>query len=325
MKKLFLIGITCFAMQAHAQYFHRFFNETILFPPFRDEAFDDGLKSRVNYAGGDPQNYYFAATGSSEMAIGGNSDARLRFLHTAKNGTAKANTAFQFADVTPKWYETRGKDLCEIDNGQGTGGYIIVGEVNDNPATDALGIPGFTDWFFGKFTNSGGVSTKKRIDIDSGADVAHGVIRSLAVAGTYLVCGYSIKAAHVNAVVARITDAGAVVWLRSFNFVTPQVPCYTTSQCFAYSLCENPATGEIYVCGTIAGHKPGADRDGLLFAVSSAGFPLWQIYHDAGQSYDEYHDIKFTSNGYLLVCGFSDLATNLPNPFNDTWISLFAP
>ena len=116
------------------------------------------------------------------------------------------------------------------------------------------GIPGGTDGFFGIFNNMGVPTLRERIDVGGGADVFRGVIRSLAVPGTYLVCGYSVKGPVTNAVVARINGAGVVIWLRSLDLVST-VPCRSTSVSYAYSLCENPASGDIYVCGSVSGHK----------------------------------------------------------------------
>ena len=179
MKKIFLLTLVCIGANAHAQYFQRYFNEIVATPPKRAEAFNDGLKSRVNYSGGNPANYFFVGTGYSELspppATG--PDARLRFIRTNRTGAnVLVNNASQFGDVSPLWFEARGKDLCEVDNGVGTGGYVIVGEVNDNPATGAAGIPGGTDGFFGIFNNAGTPTLRERIDVGKGADVFTGVI-----------------------------------------------------------------------------------------------------------------------------------------------------
>ena len=60
MKKILLPILLCVASNVHAQYFQRYFNELVTAPPPRTEAFDDGLKSRVNFAGGIKTKYYFA-------------------------------------------------------------------------------------------------------------------------------------------------------------------------------------------------------------------------------------------------------------------------
>jgi hypothetical protein len=325
MKKIFLLFLLCIGMSTYAQYFQRYFNEVVTAVPARTEAYNDGLKSRVNYAGGNPKKYYLVGTGYSELSPSTATDARLRFIRTNTTGALGVNIGYQFGDVSPLWFESRGKDLCEIDNGVGTGGYVIVGEVNNNSATGATGIPGGTDMFFGTFSNSGTPTLRERIDVNGGADVALGVVRSVFMPGTYLVCGYSVKGPTTNAVVARINGAGAVIWLRDLDMVAT-AQCRTTSVSYATSLCEDPASGNVYVCGRVSGHIAGAiGTDGLVFAVSSAGAPLWQVYHDLGGSADQYQDIKFTSGGNILVCGFSNLPAGVAGPFNDVWLSLFNP
>ena len=108
------------------------------------------------------------------------------------------------------------------------------------------------------------------------------------------------------------------IWFRPFRV-------RSTSVSYAHSVCENPASGDVYVCGTVSGHKTTLDADGLVFAVTAAGVPLWQVYHDLGGSVDEYRDIRFTTAGNIIVCGFSNAAAGGVVGFNDTWVSLFDP
>src|SRR5215467_4185583 len=136
MKNIFLLILVCMSVNTYAQYFQRYFNEVTTAAPKRTEAFDDGLKSRVNYDS-IKSKYYFVATGYSELnpASTAGVDARLRFVRTTRNGTVSVNNAYQFSDSAAVWFESRGKDLCEVDNGAGNGGYVVVGEVNNNPTT----------------------------------------------------------------------------------------------------------------------------------------------------------------------------------------------
>ena len=87
MKKIFLLILVCVGANAHAQYFQRYFNEIVTAPP-PAEAFSDGLRSRVNYAGGNPAQYYFVGIGYSELSPPPTTgtDARLRFIRTNRSG-----------------------------------------------------------------------------------------------------------------------------------------------------------------------------------------------------------------------------------------------
>src|ERR1043166_8673391 len=117
MKNIFLLILACMSMNTYAQYFQRYFNEIVAAVPKRTEAFDDGLKSRVNYDSVKSK-YYFVGTGYSELNPAGTpgTDAHLRLVRTTRNGTVNVNNGYQFADSTPYWFESRGKDLCEVDN-----------------------------------------------------------------------------------------------------------------------------------------------------------------------------------------------------------------
>ena len=105
MRTLLLVILLGLGVNIHAQYFQRYFNEVVTSAPKRTEAFNDGLKSRVNYGGGIPTKYYFAATGSSELSPvpPTGTDARLRFVRTGSGGAIGVNYGYQFGDVSPKW------------------------------------------------------------------------------------------------------------------------------------------------------------------------------------------------------------------------------
>ncbi|HYK45520.1 MAG TPA: T9SS type A sorting domain-containing protein [Parafilimonas sp.] len=327
MRTLLLFVLLGICVNLHAQYFQRYFNEVVTAPPKRVEAFSDGLKSRANYGGGIPTKYYFAATGSSELSPTPptGTDARLRLVRTTSNGTVAVNNGYQFGDVSPKWYESRGNGICEVFNGAGTGGYVVVGQVSDNPAANARGIAGGSDIFFGMFNNGGNSTSRERIDVNGGFDVATGVIRSRFIKGTFLLCGYSNHGNYTDAVVARISSSGAVLWLRSVDLLAAGVTCGTTSKAIANSICEDSLSGYIYVCGRVSGHKQAQDQDGFVFQVTPAGAPTWAMSHDQAGATDEYRDIKFTSTGGILVCGFSNVPAQGVGAFNDVWLSLFTP
>src|SRR4051794_15203282 len=134
-----ILIIICLLAQFFAQgqkYFQLKFNLNYTTQAFRNDRFNGGILTRENYAAGN--SYYYSAVGTSYYAplplvLLLFAADRLRFTRLSSTGTVLNNLAYQFSDANNKAFNSRGKSIAEISNGQGTGGYIEVGAVTSNP------------------------------------------------------------------------------------------------------------------------------------------------------------------------------------------------
>jgi len=306
------------SMSAAAQYFQQTFNLDYTTPRFRNERLNGGVRTQFNYAPA-PANYYFSGIGVSFIASTLDSASRVRFTRQSVTGGVLTNIAYDLADVNSpsRYWNAVGNSIAEVNNGQGTGGYVAVGSVSNNSITGVT-CPGGSDWLWMRLKLGGSVVLTTRIDLGKGADTAWCVRASTFMPNTWIVCGESghviagTNTNYKNAFVARVDIAGNVLWARTFNFdntTANGISSYTVAK----QLCENPATGNIYVVGTWQDVGI-ANTDGLIFSVNSTGNLLWQRTYNFGTD-DEFQATRWSATGKLVVSGFTNgvqgLGTNM--------------
>src|SRR6185295_18958559 len=147
----FLTTFLAISNFSSAQYFQRWFNHDITRHNYKPEVFYDGLCSRLNYNVGDADQYYNVAVGFSKVSELADTTSNtlydeLRFVRTNMGGKPiPQNYGFAFAKKgSTDWLNSEGHSICEIFNGQGTGGYVAVGTVKNNAETGSS-VPGGAD------------------------------------------------------------------------------------------------------------------------------------------------------------------------------------
>lgn len=315
MKTKLLLLMLFATIAAQAQYFQRIFNLDYVTPALRDELLNSGLRSRVNYTGGLPANYAHTGIGvsryNSTLASPNNRADWLRFIRVNKTGaTVLNNRGIEYRDFdTDLQYHAAGNSIAEVSNGAGTGGYIAVGSVGDNTITGAT-VPGGSDALYTVLSTTGAVTGAFRIDFGSTYDVARCIRHSSFVPNTWLVCGEATyyppgATPYTNCFVARLDNLGNIIWCFTYNFdptITANIP---TANCIAKQLAEDPATGEIYVVGTVKDFTGGNGSDGLVFKLNSGGgFINSLLYHLAPE--DAFEAVRWTLDGNIIVGGFTN-------------------
>ncbi len=313
MKKLFtiLLVITCYS--ATAQYFQRYYNvtttpSTIL----RDEVFNSGLRTALNYDL-PPDSNFLVSVGTSYRSKFLSSPAdlsdRLRFVKTRRDGSAvPINFGYEFRNTALQSFHSSGNGVAEIKNATGTGGFVAVGAVTSNFRTGALAFGG-SDALFARFNSLGAVSASVALNFGFGADTAWCVRRSNFMNNTFLICGETTDTVtnNIRCFVARVNANGVVLWAMTY-FFDLTTSNGLSARCAARQLCEDGATGKIYVVGTHQDRlSTGPNVDGLIFCLSSAGAVLWSNVYDAASD-DEFKAVRLTRGGALLVGGHSNLS-----------------
>ncbi len=320
---LSLVLVTSFAQ---AQYFHHWYNRSLVPANASNETFYDGIRTRNNYGAANPNNYYNIGYGATFLSpVGAITTDEARFVRTSKTGAAVAvNTGTSFADVnTAIFHNTYGHAICEINNGLGTGGYLAVGNVSSNFATGSV-VPGGSDGLFYKVNNAGNPTARFRFDSNGGADFFTDIIASTQFANTYYVCGYTHRNTYDDAIVMSIQANGTVNWFKTYQFdPTWTAASGPTANCRAYGLAEDAATGNIFVVGYIQDFvpAPAVFNAGLFFKLSPAGIVLCAQAHNSPNVDHQYHDIIQKSNGDLAICGFTSSSSTPGSTFNHIWLT----
>ena len=292
---------------AQGQYFEQTNNLDYLVPLLRNERFNAGIKTSVNYIAATPAFFYHASIGTSynniALAAPNNVADRMRFTSVGTTGaTLFSNKGYQFANSGGPWLNSSGNGIAEIRNGAGTGGYVAVGAVSDNAVTQAT-VVGGSDILFTQLTPTGSIVNASRIDINNGKDIAWSIKRSRVITAngdpTWIICGQSININNNSSdcFVARVLSNGAIIWCKRYNFLTPNGnPAY----CVAKQLCED-INNNIYVVGTW--QVPGAGNiNGLAYKIVQGGGLTW------AKTYHLNMDVKFqavrvTNAGNSIVVG----------------------
>lgn len=320
MKNLITIFSLLIVTAANAQYFQQRFNLNYAIPSLRNERDNSGIRTRDNYAAMNPALHYYAGIGTSynntALPAPDNIADRMRLQLLDNTGTAViANLGYQFYDAgSIAAFHSYGNSIAEVQNTTGTGGYIAVGAVTNNTITGAATIVGGSDALFTQLDAAGNVVGATRYDINGGTDQANYVRRSVTLVGgapTWIVCGISrTSATNTDIFVARIFAGGGIVWMFRYNF-DPTAGAFNSAINTAKQLVEDGA-GNIYVVGTLQDSPAGATGiDGLAFSLTPGGAINWAFnYHLASD--DEFQAVRFTSDGNLIVGGFTNFGAVAP-------------
>lgn len=321
MKSFSLLLLMCASYVAEAQFFQNIYNFDYATGQFREEYFNSGIRTRDNYQGTSPAKYYYAGVGISlnnpALPAPHNMADRYVFTRTNKTGSKVNNNLgieFRPTGSGSPFLNAVGKSIAEIDDGAGGGGYYGVGAVYDNSITGAS-VPGGSDALLVTHSKTGAVTGSWRLDFSGGRDIALCIRKSMAIPGTWLVCGTtSLPAANptrADCFVARVDALGTVAWAFSFNF-DPSSGAVDAA-CVANQLCEDPVSGMIYVVGWIDDALFMPNINALAFKLSSAGALLAATIYDAGPpgpgaTDDRFTCCRFTSDGHIIAGGYSNLS-----------------
>jgi hypothetical protein len=320
MKNLFTI-ILLFAVDlVQAQYFQQRFNLNYPNIRYRNERCNSGIVTRDNLAGGNPAFYYFAGIGTSyhnpALSAPDNLADRMRFQQLNNVGTAViSDLGYQFFDATgAPSFHSYGNSIAEIKSANYNGGYVTVGEVKNDSITGSQSIPGGSDVLFTQLNAGGAVVNAVRYDIKEGSDRAWCIRKSVVTLNgqpTWIICGESIEgSSNTVCFVARILVNGAIVWFNTYSF-DPSGGAFNTSINIAKQLCEDPQ-GNIYVVGTLQDVPKGATGiDALAFKLTPAGAVVWVNSYNAASD-DEYQAVRFTTDGNIVVGGFTNFGAVTP-------------
>ena len=327
MKKNLTLALVLSATITQAQYFQNYFNRSVLPASSSNETFYDGIRTKSNYGGNNPQSYFNVGYGATLTTPFGFLTAdEARFVRTNKAGnTISANVASKFADISPNWYNAHGQAICEINNGSGTGGYLAVGNVADNNFNGAV-VPGGSDGLFYKMNNAGVPSSRFRFDVNGGADYFTDIVASKFTPGTYYVCGYSQNSTGSSeAIVMSVLANGTVNWFRTYQFdPTWAVGSPATARCQANAIVEDMFSGNLMVVGSIRDQGAFNGNDGLVFSLTSAGAVVCAQQHSVFID-DQYQDIIQKANGMFAITGFVGDGNFIPAAFYGIWLTEISP
>lgn len=327
MKKKLTLALVLSVSLTQAQYFQDYFNRSVLPASSSNETFYDGIRTKSNYGGGNPQSYFNVGYGATLTTPFGFLTAdEARFVRTNKGGnTISANVASKFADISPNWYNAHGQAICEINNGLGTGGYLAVGNVADNNF-NGVTVPGGSDGLFYKMNGSGNASSRFRFDVNGGTDYFTDITASKFTPGTYYVCGYTQNSAGSSeAIVMSIQANGTVNWFRTYQFdPTWAVGSPATARCQANAIAEDIFSGNVMVVGSIRDQGSPNGNDGLVFSLTSAGAVVCAQQHSVFID-DQYQDIIQKANGNFAITGFVGDGNLIPAAFYGVWLTEMSP
>src|SRR3954454_13913612 len=135
--KNLLIVIFILAVNLVQGQFQWRFNLNYSLPQLRDERCNSGIKTVANYAGGNPNFFYYVGIGTSysnpALPFAPNGSNRLRFIRMDRFGnTIFNNLGHQFTDSVGKYFHSAGHSIAEVKNATGTAGYVAVGAIANN-------------------------------------------------------------------------------------------------------------------------------------------------------------------------------------------------
>jgi hypothetical protein len=329
MKKQITMAFVLCCTMVQAQYFQHWYNRSMVAGAQSNETFNDGLRSRANYAAGNPNNWFFIGYGQSNNSgtITPANTTETRFVRVDKSGApVNVNIGTSFADVnTTSYHHSIGNAICEINNGAGNGGYIAVGEVSTNFITGSV-VPGDHDGLFYRLNGAGTAASRVRFDVLARADVFTDVYASRVTPGTYYVCGYSKSATDMYCIVMSISSTGVVGWFNTY-WLDPTASATSpfNSYCRANALVEDINTGNIVVVGSIMDpNSTFTGNDGLVFTLSPAGALLCATKHHVFID-DSYEDVIQKANGMFAATGYIGDGTTIPAMFYGIWLTELNP
>lgn len=313
MKNILLVLIVLQSTFANAQYFQRYFNKDVSTSRanYKSEVFYDGLCTRVNFAGGNPANYFNVAVGFTTFAGSPDTSAiaqydDMRFVRTNKDGkTVSQNYGYSFAkNGSTLWLNAEGHAICEISDGAGGGGYIAVGKVKANSKTGVT-LPGGADVLVTRITSAGSAVNRYRFDFQNGSDELNCVIRSQFDPGYFIACGTSTHSDHSKVIVMKFNAMGMVAWANTYHF-DPTTASTFNNFCIGKGIAEDPATGNLFVVGSYYNNSAPLNQNVLIFKLSPAGIVAFSKELDLNMgTQEEMRAIKFTNDNNLIMGGFT--------------------
>ncbi len=332
MKKIFFSLFVGMCVSSHAQFFQRYFNLDFSTPQYRQEVFNSGLRTNVNFASAKLSNYFFMSVGTSylnkSLANPDNKAHRMRVARTTKDGLNVSGNygleLYRTSDQLRASLNSTGNSIAEIDNDEGTGGYIAVGAVGSNKRTRAV-VPGGSDASFVVLDNFLNVTRAVSLDFGETGDTAWCIRRSIYSPPTFLVCGHSYIPSSRNTVafVARLDENGSIIWAFTYGFDgTSESGLSSASR--ARQLCEDPATGNIYVVGTNQDFVKATNINGLAFALKPDGSVLWSNVYDIAKK-DEFQAVRFSKDRSLLIGGSSNYKETTGNNMTNMLLAKLRP
>lgn len=283
--------------------FQEQFNLNYGIPLLRNERFNSGMQTKVNFSGGVPANYYLASVGTSykntALMPPNNVADRMRFTLLNAQGAVIVNKGYQFSVNGNSWLNSIGNSIAEINNGAGSGGFVTAGAVSDNGSQAT--VLGGSDVLFTHLSAAGVVLSASKIDINGGKDYAWCIRRSQVVTAagnpTWILCGQSSAINSSDCFVARVDINGTIIWCRRYNFPLPNGnPTY----CVAKQLCED-VNNDIYVVGTRQ-IPNGATTDGLVYKIGPAGALGWSKSYHVNQDL-KFEAVRLLNGGNSIVIG----------------------
>lgn len=322
---LFGAVFTCYAgSSAMAQYFQRWFNHYSDTTSYKHEVFYDGLCTRRNYSGFDSTNYYNVGAGfanvSTSYALGDYDE--LRFVRTDKSGIVLQNFGLALSDKdTTRLFNSHAHAVCEINNGSGTGGYMVVGNVTSNSNTGAS-VTGGSDALITRILNDGSIPNRWRFNFAGGADELNCVIASSFYPGSFYACGTSSYGGSSKVIVMKFNSLAKVIWAYTYHFDETEAGIFV-NDCQAYGIAEDPATGNLLLVGKYK-DAYSSDADGLLLKLGVMGNVTLIARHNLMGSSEEYRAIKYTADSNFIICGFSNKKAT-KSIYYDMWLTKISP
>ncbi len=304
-KCILIVLILITSLSTRAQYFKNRYNYDLGRLNYKPEVFYDGLCTNENYANNDPSGYFHVAVGFTritESPVPVDSFYKeLRFVRTNSNGLSNQNKGFAFANIgTTKWFHSEGKSICEIDNNNGNGGYMVAGSVATNDSTGA-GVPGKKDALFARITSGGQITKAFRLNFYNGEDEFNCIIASQKDPGYYYACGTSMKSGHAKLIVAKFMASGSVAWANVYHFDGTN-PSTFTNFCKGNSIAEDPSDGSIYVAGS---YMESSNKDALIVKLFPGSGDVDFVQKHATGNEEEYNCVKVTHDHSIILCGNS--------------------
>ena len=304
MKKLLPVLFVMLCFQSQAQYYRYYnnFDLTVGGTPL-NERFWDGIATKTNYQGGNPNYFYNVGWGDDDIAVIANLADRVRFVKQKYNGLVIQNYGIAYSDFgfpLTNCYNQTGSSIAEVTNGTGTGGFMGVGNVYDNAITGSV-VTGGHDQLITKINNSGVATLSYRVDLGGSADVLNCIRQSNFPNTSFVACGSSQSSNTTglflsSIVVEKIAANTAVTWLRKITLGTASTPLYAEGM----SVVENPSTGLIYVVGTERSSSGGGL--GILIILNSAG-TIQSVNEYTASSSITFNSVVLSNSNDLMVVG----------------------
>lgn len=291
MKKGLLLSTLCIlCLIANAQYFQHIYYST---PKNENEWFNHGFRDTlISDSALNPNAICYAATGYFQDKITGNPNVeRPRFVTTNKWGTPITNAYYKVYSSNQNTEYDAYLNFIE----RTPDGYIMVGKVSSGTG-DTIPITGTSDLFILRVTNNGNVTYAKRVDI--GYSEEGMCIQKMNNSTDYIICGTRSRTNSAEAIVMRFTLAGAIVWIKAFNFNTTVTNYYATANHLAIDANDNS-----YMVGSFR-HNATGQIDVLAFGVDQNGNILQHVTIGTSTRDETANSIRTTNTaGKYVISG----------------------